>query len=620
VTADFAPTDTINFNSLTDASAGNLVINPKAVDVYADPGQYKFVVDSDPAELTYAVFPALFGSDTLSGTLSRAAGEGIGTYSILNAAPLSNLNYAITYHGADFAIIPSMTGFAPADDAFLPIRRPTFTWDPAYFSGTPSGYTIEYSVNDDMLAPAKFSTGLTPAFTPAADLLANKLYFWHVRAVYSDSTLSPWARTFSFTTGNPPTMPVLSLPVDKALVVQNATGDFAPLLKWGASKLPLPVDSTIFEKYTVLIDDDPGFGSPIERDVDGIATLQYQVLASDGLLTNSRYYWKVLAYNNVDGELHYAPSLVRTFTTPVDIPTPLLPVNTTAYIISKRPTFSWTSEANALSYNIQLSLKPITTAAGVATYSNISSPFMPPADLAGNSTYYWRVQSNSANGRSAWSEVFTFKTGVPPTRPALFAPAYTALVSASAPLKLDWTTVIVVAPSTFSYYEVQVSTSPLFTTTVVNSKSLTAIATSEITLPALTLNLDTRYYWRVKSVGSGGSSPWSSTRYFRTQLVSPTLLTPANLATGVSKLAGQTFTWDQVLPVSGIVSGYNLQVSTTPTFTVGTVPVNVWIRGASNSSYTTIASLLPNKVYYWRVRATGTNTGGWTVFSFTTGP
>ncbi len=48
ITADFTPTDTTNYNSLTGASAGNFVINPAGLTITVDSGQYKIKGASDP--------------------------------------------------------------------------------------------------------------------------------------------------------------------------------------------------------------------------------------------------------------------------------------------------------------------------------------------------------------------------------------------------------------------------------------------------------------------------------------------------------------------------------------------------------------------------------------------
>src|SRR5207247_746391 len=78
-----------------------LTITVRALTVTAD-AKTKPYGASDPA-LTYAVTSgALQGPDTLSGSLSRAAGEAVGAYAI--SSTLANANYAVTFIPADLTI------------------------------------------------------------------------------------------------------------------------------------------------------------------------------------------------------------------------------------------------------------------------------------------------------------------------------------------------------------------------------------------------------------------------------------------------------------------------------------------------------------------------------------
>lgn len=79
-----------------------LTVHPKAVTVTAD-AQTKIYGEADPA-LTYTVAPALVSGDAFTGTLSRAAGEDVGTYAITQHTLALNANYVITYTSANFII------------------------------------------------------------------------------------------------------------------------------------------------------------------------------------------------------------------------------------------------------------------------------------------------------------------------------------------------------------------------------------------------------------------------------------------------------------------------------------------------------------------------------------
>ncbi|UKJ06770.1 MBG domain-containing protein [Solitalea lacus] len=98
----------INQNTLANANytltynGANLIITPKIVTVTAN-AQTKVYGDVDPG-LTY-VATGLINGDVLTGSLSRDAGNTVGTYQI-NQNTLANANYTLTYTGANLTITP----------------------------------------------------------------------------------------------------------------------------------------------------------------------------------------------------------------------------------------------------------------------------------------------------------------------------------------------------------------------------------------------------------------------------------------------------------------------------------------------------------------------------------
>ncbi|HVV33214.1 MAG TPA: MBG domain-containing protein [Vitreimonas sp.] len=102
----------INQGSLTAGSnytityiGSNLVITPRSLEITAG-GQTRIYGDLDPS-LTYAITGgSLAFSDTLSGSLTRDAGENVGSYAINQGTLTAGSNYAITYVGSDLVITP----------------------------------------------------------------------------------------------------------------------------------------------------------------------------------------------------------------------------------------------------------------------------------------------------------------------------------------------------------------------------------------------------------------------------------------------------------------------------------------------------------------------------------
>jgi len=78
-----------------------LTVNPESINVTAD-NKTKIKGTADPT-LTYTSDP-LVGSDTFSGSLTRAAGEGAGIYAITQGTLTAGSNYTINFTGANLII------------------------------------------------------------------------------------------------------------------------------------------------------------------------------------------------------------------------------------------------------------------------------------------------------------------------------------------------------------------------------------------------------------------------------------------------------------------------------------------------------------------------------------
>ena len=92
--------------SISGYSAGTLTITPAALTVTANAGQGKVYGAADPA-LGYAITAgALFGSDSLTGSLNRASGENVGSYAIGQGTLTAGGNYSLSVIGTPFRITP----------------------------------------------------------------------------------------------------------------------------------------------------------------------------------------------------------------------------------------------------------------------------------------------------------------------------------------------------------------------------------------------------------------------------------------------------------------------------------------------------------------------------------
>src|SRR5205085_148081 len=78
----------------------NLTITARPVTVTAD-AQTKVYGDADPI-LTFT--GTLHGTDSFTGSLTRVAGENVGTYAITEGTLSAGSNYALTFVGANLTI------------------------------------------------------------------------------------------------------------------------------------------------------------------------------------------------------------------------------------------------------------------------------------------------------------------------------------------------------------------------------------------------------------------------------------------------------------------------------------------------------------------------------------
>ncbi len=102
ISASLGPLDVLSNYDIT-YNTGVLTITPRLITVTAD-AQTKQVGQPDP-ELTYKITSgSLAFSDKFSGALSREAGEAVGNYAILQGSLALNVDYDLTFIGADLTI------------------------------------------------------------------------------------------------------------------------------------------------------------------------------------------------------------------------------------------------------------------------------------------------------------------------------------------------------------------------------------------------------------------------------------------------------------------------------------------------------------------------------------
>ena len=239
------------------------------------------------------------------------------------------------------------------------------------------------------------------------------------------------------------------------------------------------------------------------------------------------------------------------------------------------------------------------TIAGTVSYSDTTAVFTVPNDLVAGATYTATittgVRARATNTHMAANYVWSFTADTVPLAPLLIAPAQAATNQPTSPT-FSWN-----ASAGANTYRLQVSTSPVFVTTLFDDSTLTGTS-RRIT----GLTIGTTYYWRVNAKNSAGTSAYSARNFttIATAPVAPTLASPADGSTNHPQ--NPTLRWNS----STGTDTYRVQLSTSPLFTT-TIIDDSTVTGLSRP----LTGLTLGTTYYWHVNAK--NTGGTSVYSAT---
>jgi hypothetical protein len=430
-------------------------------------------------------------------------------------------------------------------------------------------------VNPTFIAPVQTIKVIGTSYTPTSDLpLRDQVYYWKVMA--NGLNPSQYSGSYSFRSANPPLIPSLGSPADKALV----DGQAMPLFSWTNYT---SATSALTDHNEIQIATNASFTTLVVDTTSAVTYYQPGILPA-----NTTYYWRVRSVA-AEGEGGVSDkslwSTVRTFRTRMLSPVLTSPI-TGIDTHTNRPTFQWQAVAGATSYTLQVA-ENVGLTTNLKTFSTSYTSYTPTVDLTRSKTLYWAVRANGANP-SLNSVVESFVTGNPPAIPVLSLPANGAVLTDTTP-DVQWKASIGLPAAT--EYEVEIASDAAFISDEAKYKTGTAVVAYTLSAE---LTPGKNWFWRVRSYNGSDFSNWSAARSFKESIAAPVLRTPANLEV----INDYTPTMDWIPVIGGTT--YTLQVSKNATFS--SLVKNITQAG---TTYTFDADLLPNQTLYWRVKANG---------------
>jgi hypothetical protein len=320
------------------------------------------------------------------------------------------LSTATPAAAVDNSPLPTPSLLSPASAAVLD-AVPPFAWTPVTAA---DHYEFQIAADAGFNSPVlgSGSDDFTTQNTRATLLktIPNGTYYWRVRSVGKDGSVSPWTAGRSFRKA-----------WTAAATLQSPAGGAG--LSFGTDPLKLgwaPVPGAV--NYLVSVATDPSLGSLSFHTTDdptGIPKVQANSLAISIALATGTYYWGVTP---LDAEGNRgAPSPVASFswswpstTTPT-----VTDLNSTDPEVFD-PKFSWNPVAGAAKYEVEInSSSDFAPGSKVCCSATTIATSLSPITLLKDNVYYWRIRAFDPDGNAGvWNYGSPFTKTFDKTAPA----------------------------------------------------------------------------------------------------------------------------------------------------------------------------------------------------------